>query len=72
MSGSKRGFGGMAAARPVEEKLLAKLQDDGEAVRRVHFHLEEAKYRRLKVIAAGRGQTVRALLTELIDSLPDE
>jgi hypothetical protein len=73
-AGRKGGFGAMAAARPVDlagEKLLAKM-GDGEELARVHFQLEASKFRKLKIVAARRGESIRAVLTELIDTLPDE
>ena len=50
---------------------LASLADDAGGMKRVNFELDAARHAKLKVYAARQGKSIKELLTEYVDSLPD-
>lgn len=50
---------------------LANLVDAAGGIKRVNFELDAARHAKLKVYAVKSGRSIRDLLTDYIDSLPD-
>jgi hypothetical protein len=50
---------------------LASLADDAGGMKRVNFELSADRHAKLKVYAAKHGKSIKDLLTEYVDSLPD-
>lgn len=72
---SKSGI--LSAGRPsartdkAKAATLASLADDADSMKRVNFELNAERHAKLKVYAARRGKSIKELLTEFVDSLPD-
>ena len=50
---------------------LASLTDDASGMKRVNFDLPTQQHTKLKIYAAKQGKTIKELLTEYIEGLPD-
>lgn len=50
---------------------LASLADTAADVRRVNFDLPVEQHTKLKIYAAKHGKTIKELLTQYVQSLPD-
>lgn len=64
---------GRPSARTGKEKAatLASLVDVAGGMKRVNFELDASRHAKLKVHAIKTGRSIRELLTDYIDSLPD-
>lgn len=65
--------GGLTAGRPSskgQEKTLASLADK-PTMRRVNFDLPAEMHDKLKINAIRQGKTIKELLTDFVDELPD-
>lgn len=74
-SAKKSGTGILAAGRPSEKgnkaKTLASLVDKAETVR-VNFDLDREQHKKLKIFAARKGKSVKEILSEYVEQLPNE
>ena len=52
-------------------KTLASLSDDGDKLKRVNFELSPGLHSKLKMYAAKQGMSIKELLTNYVDSLPE-
>jgi len=62
-----------SAGRPAlknKEKLLASLSDDVQ-FKRVNFDLNFDNHLKLKMYAAKKGKTIKEVLTEFVEKLPE-
>lgn len=66
---SKLGAGRPSAGK--SQKNLTDLADKG-ATARVNFDLDRAQHTKLKVYAAKQGKTVKEVLTDFVEQLPNE
>lgn len=62
---------GRPSARINKAKTLASLADDAGGMKRVNFELDTARHAKLKVYAVKSGKSIKDLLTEYVDSLPE-
>lgn len=62
---------GRPSARSNKAATLASLSDETE-MKRVNFQISAEQHRKLKVYAAKRGRTIKELLTEYVDALPEQ
>ena len=65
--------GALTAGRPSARNkaaTLASLSDDAE-MKRVNFQLPADQHTKLKIYAAKQGKTIKELLTEYVNSLPE-
>ena len=72
-----KGPAGMTPGRPSQSpaakaRMRESLQDTppAEVLKRVNFQITESKHRKLKMVAAREGQSIKEFLTAYIDSLP--
>lgn len=73
---SKASLQGMGVGRPSQardrERLLeAVRQPEAEPVKRVNFEVPESLHRKLKLLAAREGLSIRDYLTAFIQAQPD-
>lgn len=61
---------GRPSARARKAATLASLSDD-VATKRVNFELSADLHARLKIYAAKRGQSIKDVLTEFVEGLPE-
>lgn len=50
---------------------LASLADDAGSMKRVNFEVSAELHARLKIYATKQGKSIKELLTEYVDSLPE-
>jgi hypothetical protein len=62
---------GRPSARTNKATTLASLADDAGGMKRVNFQLSDDRHTKLKIHAAKAGKSIKELLTEYVDSLPD-
>lgn len=62
---------GRPSARTPKAKTLASLTDDSGGMKRVNFEISADRHAKLKIYAAKQGKTIKELLTEYIDNLPE-
>lgn len=62
---------GRPSARAGKAKTLASLADEASVMKRVNFELSAEQHTKLKIYAARQEKTIKELLTEYVDSLPD-
>lgn len=62
---------GRPSARADKVKTLASLADDAGGMKRVNFELSAEQHTKLKIYAARQGKTIKELLTEYVESLPN-
>ncbi|HGJ5866600.1 MULTISPECIES: plasmid partition protein ParG [Arsenophonus] len=63
----------LSAGRPAlrnKEKTLASIKDEIQS-KRVNFDLTFENHLKLKMYAAKRGKTIKEVLTEFVDKLPN-
>jgi hypothetical protein len=63
----------LSAGRPTlrnKDKILASLSDDIQ-LKRVNFDLTFDNHLKLKMYAAKRGKTIKEVLTEFVEHLPE-
>lgn len=61
---------GRPSARTNKAATLASLSDDVN-MKRVNFELSAERHVKLKIHAAKQGKSIKELLTDYVDSLPD-
>lgn len=61
---------GRPSARTNKAATLASLSDDAR-MKRVNFELSAERHAKLKIHAAKAGKSIKELLTDFVDSLPD-
>ena len=61
---------GRPSARSDKAKTLTTLANDS-GTKRVNFELSIEQHTKLKIYAAKQGKTIKELLTEYVDSLPE-
>lgn len=61
---------GRPSARQNKAATLASLADE-VSTKRVNFELSSVQHMKLKIYAAKQGKTIRELLTEYVDNLPE-
>ncbi|EBB2392679.1 chromosome partitioning protein ParB [Salmonella enterica subsp. enterica serovar Newport] len=61
---------GRPSARTNKAATLASLSDDVN-MKRVNFELSAERHAKLKIHAAKQGKSIKELLTDYVDSLPD-
>lgn len=61
---------GRPSARANKASTLASLSDD-VGMKRVNFQLSADRHAKLKIYAAQQGRSIKELLTEYVDSLPE-
>lgn len=61
---------GRPSARSNKAATLASLSDDA-SMKRVNFELSAERHAKLKIHAAKQGKSIKELLTDYVDSLPD-
>ncbi|AZR29168.1 chromosome partitioning protein ParB (plasmid) [Xanthomonas vasicola pv. arecae] len=61
---------GRPSARSNKAATLASLSDDVN-MKRVNFELSAERHAKLKIHAAKQGKSIKELLTDYVDSLPD-
>ncbi|WP_134593644.1 plasmid partition protein ParG [Pseudomonas aeruginosa] len=62
---------GRPSARTNKAATLASLSDDAGGMKRVNFELSADRHAKLKIHAAKAGKSIKELLTDYVDSLPD-
>lgn len=60
---------GRPSARTNKAATLASLSDD--SMKRVNFELSSDLHSKLKIYAAKQGKSIKELLTDYVDSLPE-
>lgn len=60
-----------ARADKTKAATLASLADDAGSMKRVNFELSAEQHAKLKIHSAKVGKSIKELLTEYVDSLPD-
>lgn len=61
---------GRPSAKQNKVATLASLADE-VSTKRVNFELSSVQHMKLKIYAAKQGKTIRELLTEYVDNLPE-
>jgi hypothetical protein len=62
---------GRPSAKSNRTKTLASLAEVEGDLKRVNFVISAEQHKKLKIYAAKHGKTIRELLTEYIENLPD-
>lgn len=62
---------GRPSARADRAKTLASLADDAGGMKRVNFELSAEQHTKLKIYAARKGKSIKELLTDYVEGLPE-